>query len=101
MLAGVVVALPRRKFCVCGGCRRVVPEVATVTLDLPNGGYVYVCWQCYMGEPLLFLGGVELRWTGECWVIAESVKVESEADLDAQNAADPLTDISWNAGNQT
>jgi hypothetical protein len=71
MIAGAVVALPRRKFHVCGGCRRIVPEVATVALDLPDGGYVYVCWPCYAGEPLVAWGEVLIRWTGEGWLSAE------------------------------
>ncbi len=71
MLAGAVVALPRRKFCVCGGCRCIVPEVATVALYLPDGVSMSVCWPCYMGEPLVKWGGVLLRWTGEGWLIVE------------------------------
>jgi hypothetical protein len=71
MIAGAVVALPRRGACVCAGCRRIVARAATVTLDLPDGSWVYVCWPCYVGEPLVRWGDVLLRWTGEGWMVAE------------------------------
>ncbi len=71
MLAGIVIGLPRRKVCVCGGCRRIVREVATVALTLPDGATVSVCWFCYVGEPLVKWGDVVIRWTGEGWVSAE------------------------------
>jgi hypothetical protein len=71
MIAGAVVALPRRGSCVCAGCGRIVAWVATVALDLPDGSWAYVCWPCYVGEPLVRSGDVRLRWTGEGWLIAE------------------------------
>jgi hypothetical protein len=66
-----VVQLPRRGSCVCAGCRRVVSRVATLALDFPGGEWVYVCWPCYAGEPLVKCGDVVLRWTGEGWLGAE------------------------------
>ena len=70
-MAGVVVQLPRRRLLLCDGCRRVVPEVATVTLDLPDGSWVYVCSSCYAGEMSIVWRSIPMYWTGECWVVAE------------------------------
>jgi hypothetical protein len=73
-MAGDVVAVPRRGLGVCGGCRRVLPLAASVALDLPGGGWAYVCYRCYAADPPGGWRGVGLLWTGERW-IPEMAKV--------------------------
>lgn len=67
MLAGEIVGLPREGHVVCAGCRRLVLLAAAVTLDLPGGGWSFVCALCYAGEPVGRWRGLSVVWAGDRW----------------------------------
>jgi hypothetical protein len=73
-MAGMVVTLPRRELFCCEGCRRIVMTAQVVTLDLPGGGWVVACTQCYDGQQVGRWRELPWCWNGECWL----PKVESK-----------------------